>query len=360
MKTDKVMDMGHITIKYNIVAEFIFSIMRIFDQNDLFENGKVLVIHNRELERYCQNVRTKLEPFIKSEIRQFINGFNGGMLALIDYCVSSEFANIEDFISHIEGMTSKELVGIYLKEYHINDLTPDSPKGEIVKAVKAKVETRLASKEGKYIKLLLRGEETKEQMTGYFKHYYKTFFSQIETQIMEKLEEIKVRHERMVKTNRQMFLDHIFPFLRNEDIKLEQLSIYVSYTGEISNMLWRYEGEKQIRYIYGVAHEQKMDKDYTSVIRKEFLKLLQDDTRYGILKLLGEKKWYGKELADHFGLTTATMSYHLNRLTNFGVVDIEKGVSKRYYYSLNKEAIKKLYLRVLDDLLEGEFDEVDR
>lgn len=351
--------MKKIKINYNLVAEFLFSMMRVFDQKDRFENGKVLVIHNREIEKYCQRVRVQIDPDIKTEFRKFVNGFTGGMLALVDYAVASRIESVTAFLECMDNLTSLELVDLYLKEYHITELTSSSPKKDIIQQVREKVESRVVTKESKLIRLFLKDEELKEQMLSYFTYYYDNFFKELEEELIHRLDETKRRHEQLIVAEEEKFIDHILPFVRNESIPLTSLNLHVSYTGEISNMLWRYENEEEVRYIYGVAHEQKMDNEYTNIIRKEFLKLLQDDTRYSIIKLLGEKKWYGKELADHFGLTTATMSYHLNRLTNFGVVDIEKGVNKRYYYSLNKSALKKLYMRVLDDVLGGENNEMD-
>lgn len=80
------------------------------------------------------------------------------------------------------------------------------------------------------------------------------------------------------------------------------------------------------------------------------LKVLADDTRFQILRLLSHKPWYGAELAQQLQLSTATISYHLNALMEIKAIKIEK-IRNKQYYSLDKDNIEGIIKGVLYQLL---------
>lgn len=71
------------------------------------------------------------------------------------------------------------------------------------------------------------------------------------------------------------------------------------------------------------------------------LKLLSDKSKFEILLSVRDRKVYGAQLAKQMGLTTATISYHMNGLVERGLVNLER-IDNRIYFSLNKEKIKAL------------------
>lgn len=62
------------------------------------------------------------------------------------------------------------------------------------------------------------------------------------------------------------------------------------------------------------------------------LKTLGDKTKQQILHALKGKPLYGQELAELTGLTTATISYHMNLLLGEELVYVEKKAAKGYYH----------------------------
>lgn len=75
----------------------------------------------------------------------------------------------------------------------------------------------------------------------------------------------------------------------------------------------------------------------------EALRLLADPGKLGILLYIKDEAHYGKEIADQFQLTAATISYHMEELYQNGLILIRQQ-GKRIYYSANRERIG----RVLD------------
>ncbi|KGR82614.1 hypothetical protein CD32_17260 [Lysinibacillus odysseyi 34hs-1 = NBRC 100172] len=71
------------------------------------------------------------------------------------------------------------------------------------------------------------------------------------------------------------------------------------------------------------------------------LKALADPNRLLILRLLSVKKEYGAKLAEYIGLTTATISHHLDILKKAGLVKEEK-IGTIKYFAVDKEQITEM------------------
>lgn len=86
----------------------------------------------------------------------------------------------------------------------------------------------------------------------------------------------------------------------------------------------------------------------------KLFKCLADKSRLQILKSLIKEDMYVERLAERLGLTAPTISFHLKKLTDAGVVVSYKN---QYYtmYSLKKEIFQTSML----DILQEESDEAD-
>lgn len=92
-----------------------------------------------------------------------------------------------------------------------------------------------------------------------------------------------------------------------------------------------------------------------SISREEMcshLKLLSDPSKYEILCRVKDQARYGQQLAEHLNLTTATISHHVNALSNAGLLSLEKDAN-RIYYRMNKEQLGILLDQLREDLLES-------
>lgn len=102
-------------------------------------------------------------------------------------------------------------------------------------------------------------------------------------------------------------------------------------------------GEKMI-YIQGLRKRGKSPEERLETILDP-LKSMADGTRLRILRMLYMRPMYGKEIADALGLTTATVSHHLEALSQQGLINLEK-VKQIKYFSTNHTQLG----RKLDDV----------
>ncbi|MGM7684210.1 metalloregulator ArsR/SmtB family transcription factor [Cytobacillus sp. Hm23] len=87
--------------------------------------------------------------------------------------------------------------------------------------------------------------------------------------------------------------------------------------------------------IYGCSDTTRDIINESKLLEKQ-LKSLSDSNRLLILRLLRDRKEYGAKLAQYIGVTTATISHHLEILKKAGFI-IEEKIGNIKYFSLNQE-----------------------
>ena len=137
----------------------------------------------------------------------------------------------------------------------------------------------------------------------------------------------------------------------NIDQHCSKISLIITYHGEVFSY-YKSVKNKKINIIYGISLEQKFDEELRTEQSKLLFKVLSDEKRLMILKMLANKPRYAQELADYFGITTATMSYHISKLFELGVITFNEREKNRIYYQLETESLKRLFTEALQYILE--------
>lgn len=108
------------------------------------------------------------------------------------------------------------------------------------------------------------------------------------------------------------------------------------------------DGRKDIMYfgarINDLMNPANWDKKDNALLLDR-LKCLGDKSKYNIIKMLKKGPMFGQEIAANLGLTTATVSHHMNTLVLCRFVYIEK-MDNKVYYNINKEEVNN-FLKVL-------------
>ncbi len=71
------------------------------------------------------------------------------------------------------------------------------------------------------------------------------------------------------------------------------------------------------------------------------LRVIGDQSKFEILRLTAESPKYGIQLAEALGISTATISHHMNQLAEQGLVNLERD-QNRVYYTANKAVLEEL------------------
>lgn len=84
--------------------------------------------------------------------------------------------------------------------------------------------------------------------------------------------------------------------------------------------------------------KEKLDREEQRIL---LCKNLGDKTRYEILKAIAQGEVANKELAKALGISSATVSYHVNQLVLAGILKVDAGKG-RFGYTLDRPLVKSL------------------
>ena len=79
------------------------------------------------------------------------------------------------------------------------------------------------------------------------------------------------------------------------------------------------------------------------------LKLLSDKSRFEIMRYIHSHNAYGNEIAEHLGLTTATVSHHMSALLEANLISLEQKNGKIYYH-INEDTLSQ-YINFYEEKL---------
>lgn len=129
----------------------------------------------------------------------------------------------------------------------------------------------------------------------------------------------------------------------------ESMEIYphIALPNEISMV------DNKVYFGVGIIETGKLKRGQQHTEEKvlDVMKALADRTKFQIVGLLSTRQMFGTELAEHFGLTSATISHHIGQLTALGIVTVVKS-GNRLYYRTNPETLED-YLQAAKDMLYG-------
>lgn len=88
--------------------------------------------------------------------------------------------------------------------------------------------------------------------------------------------------------------------------------------------------------------DRSIKEEYQPEEYQKILRVLGDKSKFDILMFIKDRPAYGTEIAQHFELTTATVSHHMNQLLQLQLVHVEMR-EKRVYYQAKKETLQNLF-----------------
>ena len=162
------------------------------------------------------------------------------------------------------------------------------------------------------------------------------------------------------------FRDHSF-----QDFKTDMLGVQrePEPEGEIERVVWFWwMGFGQIHCYQSSGREalnigvlvrrDNMPKSigYVQGNVQSILKLLGDRSKFDLLRRMTGRRCYGLELAGEMGLTSGTISKHLNTLFSSGLLTVQR-VNNRVYYQTDEAAVRRFLEQLAQGLLGQHFAE---
>lgn len=186
-----------------------------------------------------------------------------------------------------------------------------------------------------------------ESVKGAILSLYDIFDEKLVQPVRKEIDEAIERHQKVYDQDPHRFIDNLsHGHITVAELHDEVMQPIISYYNPDSMMI----SLSFNTVIYGKDIELLKKKDESEVY-ENLIKFLSDGKRYKMVKKLSKKTWYSNELAKEFGITPATMSYHVNKMFKLGLIHFEQGDQNRLYMSLDKERLSGLLDKIKEDLL---------
>jgi DNA-binding transcriptional ArsR family regulator len=343
--------MRDIRIEHNMAIEFVFSILRyVFSERLETDAQEGNVTLNEEIARWLESVNKKMSPFMRADMLLLFKEFEPTPWTMIKMIVSNNISGPKDFMRLFETTDPEEFIQSCFTykqaEAEIDYDTDDEELFDHLKEIMEEDKARL------FIQFRKHPKEIKRRLETVLRVFYEDFFQEYEDKIREIMElKVKEHNERFV-SDREGFLQTIgygdYGSILQSDAMVK---VYVCYIFEYLFAYCSFDKGNVVIITYGYGYAKKFDEKVLRENITSLYKALADDRRLEILRLIGKRKWYSNELAKHFKLSPATMSYHMDILISTGIVTHEAGEQNRLFYKMNKEKLRELFEIALKDLL---------
>ena len=260
------------------------------------------------------------------------------LYAAIRLAAEEEIDSFEVLISRLDTLSDEEFVCRVFADFDFSaeELTLNSPLEHIVKKITS---IRDKDEAENFASLTRHPNNYKNRLIETLNLFYQLYLKDQEDTLHMILSRTAEEHEKLLLRDRNQFFKDFFQSdYSNLFKKAEGIDIYISEYLEYDFLYFK--GSRPV-IVYGRYNSARKKAKRRNAL--DFFKALSDERRIEIIKLLKKRTWYSNELAGHFSLTPATMSYHINRLTILGILEYKTGEQNKLYYKINKDILKKCF-----------------
>ncbi|MBI9109165.1 MAG: helix-turn-helix transcriptional regulator [Spirochaetales bacterium] len=332
----------------NEAVDLIFAMYRFANRNKQPENNYQGI---PELSLWCDEYEKKLSPFLLNDISLMIEKMILPTVYLfILFKRTPGIETGEDFLNTLEKITPDEFLD-YLKTELIGEKEKELTI-ELLNDVLVNDGLHPGYDHAEEAELLYGFLKDPENFLNRLHKTYSDFYRLVYKpgrSSLIKLASDKLRwHQRRLALGVEEYLEqlglHSFISSLSEN---EEPTLFFSLF--LDNDISSFWSTKTV--VIGAGTDQRIINRSARDKADIFFSCFGDSKRLEILRLTSQRPWYSTELANHFEVKPATLSYHINILVDAELLHIVKGESRRFYYTLNKKSIEEYLGFVAKDLL---------
>ena len=333
-------------IETNIAFEFIYTMMGIAYYEK--SNQKDIDISNSRFRHFASdfvdNNYKQIPNIVINDIRLFLQDFSNLYVTLLHLTIEENLTHPIELINYFKGFTTNDFLNLYLVSNE-TDLTTDSSRDQldlVLDELTLKYH-KDAKDKSLFYEFIAYPDGIVDRFINAMEVLYHDFFKPFEPILGKKLEDLQKRHQELYDDNPEAFINAIL-FQSKESLNDSEtkIHIYLGYFyGDRVNVA--YGDDHNVYFFYGALAEKKLYSENLTAQYEELIKSLADDTRRKLIKFLMHAPHYNKEISDYLGITTATISYHIGRLVDLGIIHLKYQEGKRIYYQVDKERFNQLF-----------------
>ncbi len=301
---------------------------------------------SKQIKSWLADVDAKISPFMKSDMELLTRKVVGFFDTYSDLLIENNLESIDDLLTLIQNMPSDDLTRRVFQYYGV-DIPYEADNKVIHEHIVKEHDEETANI---FIQIKRFPDEYKTKIISLIDNFCRLFILPHKDYVDHFISEKLISHNAKFKKNPVEFLNAVglgdySKIISNVPDTKILLSYYIDrgiYYGMFGTQFGIY---------YGFYMEERLHEEADHDRYKNLFKALADERRLEIIRLTSKRPWYNKELADYFGLTTATLSYHLNLLLDMGILNFEPSDNNRYYYTTNKEILREVFEASLNSLI---------
>lgn len=298
-----------------------------------------------ELEQWQKNISAGIPRFLESDIKMIAGDFIGLLFLPAEIALRENISSPAEMISALRALPDETLPELLFKSYATGKSykTVKNQPEKIKKAIKAAGGTTRENEAELFLELCVNPGLFKLRVADMLEQFYQLALRPHEGEVEQELSELLAEAQRVLDEDQHRFFSDYCRINRNSNDPLPR--IFISWYAEIDII----QLEEPPVVIFGKS--RKYFKAGEGLEPEQIYALLSDESRRKILKMLCRKPWFIRELAEEIGLTSATVSYHMSRLSELDLVRYEQGERKRVYYTADKAAVEKIFRTVKSDIM---------
>lgn len=325
-------------IEINLVQLFIDSIFQMYSDT----NSDRFDLDQKD---YYQTIEDNMSPLLKSDLKYFYSETTIGRILLdqpiLDHSTVPKYIKSLDILIK---MSSDELLDLFLfntKQYSDYDKNDLNKIFDELQVLHESLDGASHAKKG-YIELYTYPKDTLHRLKVALDRYYKTHYMMTEKKIIKILEIEKDRLLKLYPDSNPLLKEISRIDIDGVDIESINTTNNITY---FPLSLLTITINNNLDHLTNTFHYTYLDKfDPVKMLQtsSEFIKVISDETRMKIIKLLASKRYYSTQIAKELGLNRGTVSYHMEKLKKVDVIKFTLEKNK-IYYSLHKEHFEDMF-----------------
>ncbi|HOI64753.1 MAG TPA: metalloregulator ArsR/SmtB family transcription factor [Mesotoga sp.] len=347
-------------IQHTLAYEFLTSLFRLVNHEELVLSYKhdleeVGFSPDEQLQSWVSETKQRFPKDVLSLAGKYfsLNAPFGMSLALLISAL--DLKDHRSFIKAVESTSGIEILKRFIippapDTIEIDDRLVHSLIKNTEKALEF-IEENMnisASHSWDLLQFMKKPQEMKDELLSLLGWYSDNIFDELAISLDDK---IMAFEEEMFRNINRYGNDYFtllvgFDYTRDEEIR--EITLSASYFMELKRLQLSLDDIGRDSYVIGYRRSQVIaDTKHPVISTGRLLKILSDETRLMILKLLMGRDMYGQELARELGVANSNITHHLALLESAGLVRAYR-IDHRTYYSFKRDSSRKLVYETLD------------
>ncbi len=322
-------------IEYNPAVDLCCAMLQFVHWDDI--KGSVPGYnYSPELDAWYGEVNSGLSGVVKADLNYLIHDFIGLIFLPVDLALNEKIIDPENLIQRLESADPKilteRLFNTYLTGRSYADVSGDDDK--ILSAIRLADGTTRKNEAEKFLDYTRCPEAYRSRLADTMRNFLEVAFVPFSEIVKDEISR-QIKADQVVLDSEPDRFFSGYCRTKPED-GLETGQLLISFFDELDIIYI----DNPSTIIYGRC--RFLLEDSGSIPLDQIYSLLADESRRTILQMLCRKPWFIREIADELNITSATVSYHMSKLSALDLVSYEQGERKRIYYRANRDNVDKM------------------